>query len=773
MIPVPCIPEPQQAGAIPTDLIESPHWVVWRWEQRSGKWTKPPYTAQGRPASSTDPSTWCTFSEAMEAAVRLHAAGVGYVLSADDDLIGIDLDHCIDGDGVIAGWASETVAALDSYAELSPSGTGLRVFVRGTLPPEGRKRGNIEIYDRERYLTVTGRRLPSAAATINRRQGAIDALHARTFPATPRAPTVAPNVTALSRSDADILSLAHNARNGSRFAALWLGDTSAYLSASEADAALVAMLGFWCQGDAGQVDRLFRGSGLMRPKWDERHGAASYGVNTIAGTLAVVHERYTPGRTALTPQPAPNGAEPAMLETEAGDEPTDYPLTDAGNGELLANLYGDILRYDHLRGRWLLWQGHHWAADQDGAVQRLGKDGARERLRRAADIPDTHAMRRAIAWAVQSENKGRIDAALYMAGREPPLADAGTEWDRDPWLLGVWNGIVDLRSGALRDGRREDRIMTRALVSFDPLADCPRWRRFLMEVFSDEADTVEFVQRAIGYSLTGITSEQVLFLMIGKGTNGKSTLQAILRGLLGAYAANTPFATFESSSRGSIPNDLAALAGKRVVTCSESAEQARLNEGRLKAFVHGDDTSARFLNHEFFTYRPAAKLWLASNHRPRVTDDSLGFWRSVLLIPFRRAFDDASKDKGLEATLLGELPGILTWAVEGCIKWQADGLRPPAAVTLATQEYRQDSDPLGEFLAACCEIDPRHSEMLASLWGRYQQWAADQGLPDREKLGHKGFSQRLADRFTRRPTKAGKAVDGLRLAKGDTSEALW
>lgn len=759
------IPDRFEQASIPPELRQSPHWVYWKWEERNGKITKPPYDAVTHyGARSTDPETWHSFEEAMAAAEQ-RGSGVGYVLSAEDDLVGIDLDHCRDAvSGVVDDWARDIVREIASYTEVSPSGTGLRIFVRGKLPPEGRKRGNIEMYDRERYLTVTGRHVAGAPLTVERRQQQLDALHARTFPAAVARPATT-NVVSLSRSDDEILTMGWNARNGQKFSALWKGDTSGYPSHSEADAAFVSMLAFWTQ-DESQIDRIVRASGLYREKWDAKDGPMTYGQRTIVSMLSRAGERYGSRERAVSRsnvQLAPRAAE--VVTVDDVDDNQLFPLTDAGNGEMIAHLYGDILRFDHLRDRWLLWQGHHWSDDSDGAVRRMAKDMARERFRLAAGIDNPDEKGRVARFAIQSENRARIDAALYLASTEPPIADSGRDWDANPWLLGVQNGVVNMRDGTLQDGRRDDRITMRTRIEFDPAADCPRWRQFLLEVFSGDGEMVEFIQRAIGYSLTGVTHEQVMFLMIGVGANGKSKFQTILRALGGAYAANSPFATFESSNRGGIPNDLAALAGKRLVTCSESAEQARLNESRLKSFVHGDDTTARFLNREFFTFQPAAKLWLASNHKPRVTDDSYGFWRSVRLIPFRRSFTGSDADPDLEAKLLAELPGILTWAIDGCLKWQQDGLRPPQSVIVATEEYRAESDPLAEFVASACEIGPDFVEMGGALKAAYDAWCDKSGVGVKERVGSVTFFKRLAERFEKRVTMAGKSYWGIRIRR--------
>ena len=259
-----------------------------------------------------------------------------------------------------------------------------------------------------------------------------------------------------------------------------------------------------------------------------------------------------------------------------------FPTTDAGNAELFAHLYGDRLRYDHRRKRWLLWGSHSWMPDQKSQVTRMAKEAARHRFQQAASIDNLREREAEARWAIQSENKFRIDAMLNLARAEKPIAEAGDRWDLDSWLLGVANGVLNLRTGDLRPGTQSDCITMTTDVPFDPQATCPRWERFVAEIFAGDDELIDYIQRASGYSLTGDTSEQCHFLCWGEGWNGKTTFQRVQRDVLGDYGANTPFSTLEMSARSSIPNDLAALQGRRLVTASELNEAVRLNEARLK-----------------------------------------------------------------------------------------------------------------------------------------------------------------------------------------------
>lgn len=450
----------------------------------------------------------------------------------------------------------------------------------------------------------------------------------------------------------------------------------------------------------------------------------------------------------------------ALLEAER--------LTDSCNAEALAELYGDRLRYDCRRGRWLVWDNHLWRPDATGEVHRLAKEAARERYRRAQELPATSRI--AVSkWAIQSENLPRLEAAISLARHELPIADDGHHWDSNRWLLGVPNGVVDLTTGALRAGRQDDRVTMCAAVPYDPRATCPRWEAFLSEVFADE-ELVDWMQRALGYSLTGDVREQRLFMGYGIGGNGKSTFSRTLQAVLGDYAYNAPFATFELKQRASIPNDVAALEHKRFVTGAETNDNTRLNEARIKALTGCEPTTARFLHQEWFTFEPHLKLWLFVNHKPVVADDSYGFWRRVHLLPFLRRFTGEQIDKSLDNKLLAEGPGILAWLVRGARAWEERGLEPvPAAVASATEAYRMESDPLSAFLANCCVVHEHAVVKASELYAAYKKWAEDGGGGG-ETLSSTAFGRRIAQKYPKTHTKGGALYSGLGLLfEGDVT----
>ena len=462
----------------------------------------------------------------------------------------------------------------------------------------------------------------------------------------------------------------------------------------------------------------------------------------------------------------PKWAAPA--ETAPRQGPLAFETSDAGNAELYAHLYGDRVRYDHQRGRWLTWDEHRWGPDRDGQLWRWAIEAARERKRAAADL-DRQESDRVWAFARSSESTAKVKAMMEQLRALPPVADPGAGWDANPLLLGCVNGVVNLANGEVRPGRKEDRVTLSSGIALDPAASCPRWLQFLEEVFVAR-DVIAFIQRAAGYSLTGSTREQVWFLCYGDGANGKSTFLETILALLGglvadSYGADTAADTLvKRGQTSSIPADLAALVNKRFVICSESDNVSSLHTGRIKSLTGGDPQTAWFMRENFFTFVPVLKLWLATNHLPRVSDPTDGFWRRVRLIPFLAKFEGPTRDPDLRDKLRAELPGILNWAIEGALAWHREGLRPPQSVLLATLQYRWDSDPLGEFKTECCITEPLAKAGSTQLYRAYVVWAEHQGITEKGRLGRDTFLRMLVDEgYKMAKTDGVRVIRGIRL----------
>ena len=425
---------------------------------------------------------------------------------------------------------------------------------------------------------------------------------------------------------------------------------------------------------------------------------------------------------------------------------TDYHLSDLGNAQRLRDLHRTDIRYCHPWGRWLFYDGRQWQIDENGMIVRLAKETVREIYAEAAAAEEDQ--RKALAkWALQSENERRIKAMIELAKSEPGIPVMPDELDADTWLFNTESGTIDLRTGELRKHRREDLITKCPPVTYDPTATCPTFNAFLTTIFEGNRDLMQFVQRAVGYSLTGNTREQVIFIAHGTGRNGKSTFTTTLLSLLGEYGQQTPTETLMVKRGDSIPNDLARLKGTRLVAAMESDEGRRLSEALIKQLSGGDRIPARFMRSEWFEFQPTFKIWLATNHKPVIRGTDLAIWRRIRLVPFTVTISEQEEDKQLGEKLQAEFPGILRWAVEGCLAWQQHGLGMPEAVKNATAGYREEMDVLGAWVAECCVIEPNAKAGAKELYASYTAWCeagGERALSQRAfglQLGERGFER--------------------------------
>lgn len=423
--------------------------------------------------------------------------------------------------------------------------------------------------------------------------------------------------------------------------------------------------------------------------------------------------------------------EPLTVIRGTAEEPASrrrHARTDLGNAERFVARHGENVRWLPEWKRWLLWDGKRWAIDETLAVKRLAKDTVRAMYADARELDSAEARKELVQWAVKSEGAGKLDAMLDLARAEPGIAITTAQLNSDPWLLACENGTIDLRTGTLRQHAREDLITKLVPAPYGLDSQCPRWLAFLDTVLAGDQELIAFIQRAIGYSLTGLTTERALFFMYGHGRNGKSKFLEVLRALLSGYAAQADFTTFLERKGDGPRNDIARLFGARVVTSSETGEGKRLNESLVKTLTGDETVTARFLHAEFFEFKPAFKLWLAANHRPVIRGTDQGIWDRVRLIPFTVRISDEEKDDALFDKLVAELPGILAWSVGGCVLWRRDGLGLPAAVRAATDQYRRDSDTLGAFLEDCCMTgSEQYQEPATPLYDAYVRWCTAGG----------------------------------------------
>ncbi len=698
---------------IPNELTQLNQWVAWSGEKRDGgKTTKRPINpATGKYAKVTTPSTWGSFHQAVECCRDNGFNGIGFVFSDADQFVGIDLDNCIDKETQsLTSEAIDIVKHFDSYTEFSPSGAGLHIIVKGHLLGHGRRHGNIEMYDRNRFFTFTGNIMGGGSVKVFERQKGLLDFQKQHFPE-PTDLTILPSPQPRHQfNDDSLIQKAMNAANGAKFQQLWNGDHSGYQSQSEADLALCRMLAYWTQGDEPEIDRRFRQSGLYRNKWDRSVGDRTYGQATIDRALTSATELLS------------GGIQPS---TKAKPEPPKFNLTDLGNAERLIHRHGRDVRYCHAWKSWLIWDGQRWILDKSARIKQLGKDVVRSIYAETKQASDSTERRDIANHAMKSESNRSLTAIVSLAESEVPISP--DQLDQDPWLFNCLNGTLDLRTGRLQAHRRKDYITKIAPVAYNPDAPHPVWNAFLERVLDGDQELITFMQRAIGYSLTGITDEQCLFILHGFGANGKTTFLQAISEVMAEYAMQTPTETLLVKSKGAISNDVARLKGARFVTASEAEAEQRLAENLIKQMTGGDTISARFLHQEFFDFKPTHKLFLGTNHKPVIKGTDHAIWRRIRLIPFEVTISEAERDPKMTEKLLTETEGILAWAVEGCRQWYTEGLGIPPAVKKATEGYRSEMDMIAQFVEERCQVEEKLTITSHDLYQAFKDWCEQNG----------------------------------------------
>lgn len=444
-----------------------------------------------------------------------------------------------------------------------------------------------------------------------------------------------------------------------------------------------------------------------------------------------------------------------------------YELTDAlpeFSDEALATLLAvrteGRARFVPDWGKWMFFDGVQWGSDRLLASIRRSRAVC---LEAAANVMNdarlTEKQRGALAAAIESTQK--IYAVEKLSRSDACIAAATEIWDKDPWLLNTPAGTVDLHTGDLRAHRADDFITK--CTKYSPGGDCAEWLRFLDRVTGGDGDLVTYLQRVLGYALTGLTTEHALFLLYGTGANGKSTLLGVILHILGDYAATAAMETFVETHGDRHPADLAMLMGARLVVAQETEEGRRWASSRIKTLTGGDAISARFMRMDFFTYVPQFKLLLSGNHRPGLRNVDEAMRRRFNLIPFTETIPLEERDQALPDKLKTEGPGILAWMIQGCLAWQQQGLGQPEAVRSATDTYLRDEDIFSSWLEECCEHQAGEFTKVVDLHQSYKRWAAKSG--ERE-LGIKRFSQQLVERGVERaqhPQDRARGFRGLRL----------
>ncbi|MEN6484319.1 MAG: phage/plasmid primase, P4 family [Syntrophobacteraceae bacterium] len=441
------------------------------------------------------------------------------------------------------------------------------------------------------------------------------------------------------------------------------------------------------------------------------------------------------------------GEEELSKYTEDGrlgmSSPRGRSLDDIGNSERLIDLFGERIKYCTTLKKWFVWDGRRWAIDEREAIVRFAKATARSIYQEAAREKDDTRRRLIASHAAKSQCGRAIREMVNLAKSADGIPIKPTDLDADPWLFNLENTMIDLKTGT-HFAHDSERLVTKlAPVTELPDATCPQWLSFLDRIMDGNKELIAFLQRVVGYSLTGDTGGQCLFFLHGSGANGKSTFIEVIRALLGDYAKQADFSTFLSRKGDGPRNDIAALKGARFVSAVECEDGKQLAESVIKQITGGDMITARFLFGEFFEYTPCFKVWLAANNKPKITKGDYAIWRRIHLVPFNVTIPEKERDPALKERLKMELPGIVNWALEGCAAWRKGGLQVPKEVRAATAAYKAEMDNLEGFISECCDVDRSAKISVAELFKAYGTWCDENG---EDRLEKKDFTRKLIER---------------------------
>lgn len=757
--------------SLPDTLRSTGRFCLWRYEERDGCRTKVPYTIKGWKAKASQIEDFAAYEDACTIWEQHPEQYSGLGIGMFGDLVGIDIDHCVEPDGSLNALAEEVVDRIGSYAELSPSGEGVHVLCCAPGLTYGQdvyyvknSRIGLEIYvagQTSRYLTVTGKRLndldlaPDCSTAIleiarkHMRRGSVNG----SGTAVTKDFVASRNETVTSTGDADVLALIRNSKDASKFNQLYSGEWSGYPSQSEADMAFANILAFYTRGDIDQCERIFRSSGLIRPKFDQRghyNGEDTYGRGTIALAIRSSSSFYDPNyrsrsaetrplsgiasTTAITPEEttlADIAAALAFLREHDVAHSARYTRNDLGGGYLLADYLKPTARpLVGRKGAWMQFDGRHWCDDSDG----INAENGAKALGSAVvtytnDLPESER-ETWLKWAGRWMTRKQRTTFINDARSVYPVSRA--DFDTDPMLLNCPNGTLDLRTLQLRPHDPDDLLTQLTGAEYDENASSPLWENTLTAVLTDE-ETRRFYQRWCGYCLTGLTKEEAIVILYGRTSrNGKSTLAESIAGTLGDYSTSAQPATISETSRHDSrgpSEDVARLRGKRLVTISEPPQSMTFDAALLKTLTGGDTVTARFLNENSFEFQPMFKIVVNTNYLPRVNDLTLFRSGRITVIPFEQRFTGERQDKDLKLKLAqpGVRAAILNWMVRGLQDYLHEGLRPSAAMKDALGEYEMNSDKVGRFIEERLIPTPGRRVILSSVYSDYQEWCRETG----------------------------------------------
>lgn len=792
---------------IPAELKSSCRFCTWKMERgaKSSRLTKVPYKpGTNQKAQTNNPDTFSDFTDAMKAYAMGGYDGIGIRVASG--IGAIDIDHCIREDGTLNDVAASVLGIFkDAYFERSPSGSGLRGFFQvdadyifdKTVYYINNRTHGLEVYlpgATNRFVTVTGNQYRSGSVPHDMAalQTVLDTFMKR------KSQVSNSHIEPCSYlSDEQVLEHARASANGERFMDYYNGDWRKYFdNQSDADMGFVSMLCFWCGCDEEQIDRIFRSSGMMRPKWDRRQAGTTYGAITIRNAVASCSSIYLPvDAAALTD--AEDDFEDLDEEHQAADFKADisritltleemkphsnprYGRDEIGIGNAFADFFQPIARFNRDRGIWYVYDGRIWRPDEGGLkVAELAKLLADKLYTFALQIKDEDVRNRYIKRVQKLQLRKNRRTMVEDAKSVHPIPMSAFDQNTD--LFNCQNGTLNLKTLQFQEHRPEDFLTMVSGVTYDPAAACPRWLTFINEVMCGDQPLASYLQRALGYALSGDTTLECLFILYGATSrNGKGTTMETFLKIMGDYGKTSNpemLSTKFGNTNASGPSEeIARLAGIRFVNISEPEKKITFNAALVKRLTGNDTINARYLHENSFDFKPVFKIFINTNYLPNVSDMTLFDSGRLKIIPFKRHFQEAEQDKGLKALFAEEdnLSGIFNWCLEGYKAFRRERLESPKAVVDAIQEYREESDRISQFIEAWLEKGEAYEVRTSAAYKLYKQWCEKYGYHVENSKNFNSSMQRFFEIRKKRPLDGGSVTTmliGCRFLESENGE---
>ncbi|KZR57496.1 phage/plasmid primase, P4 family [Pseudobacillus badius] len=700
---------------IPAELREREQWVLWKSLKKNGKLTKTPFSVVNKMAKVSDPLTWATFDEVKAAYERGGFEGIGFVFTKEDGFIGVDLDdHAKDGQPITA--AAQVLSSY-SYAEISPSGTGIHVIFKGELPASSSNKNTelkMEIYESGRFFTFTGHKI--GLDKITGSQPLLDNIVSRYFPIKRKKPAHSTNSAGGRSVDekdlSEIKRVMFSSRNGEKIKALWSGDISAHNNDhSSADQALCNHLAFYTGKDFQSMDTLFRESGLFRPKWDRKHGHCTYGEMTIE--RAILDTRTVYSFSISNKQKQDNE------KAKEADSPADSPYFE-GKTFIPKYLADEIMS--------------EYRFIYDGSAVYLYKDGVYRVDKK--DFLGSLAQKK----LGKDSRINRVHEVCEYVKRERRIAP--DDWETNEQIINVKNGLYDRKTGELKPHTPDYLTRTQLPVKYDPEAVCPEIAEFLINIVP--TDTLNMIFEWFGYCLIPSTRYEKALMLTGSGSNGKSKFIELFERFIGTEnISNVPLQDLENNRF-----KLAQLHGKLANTFADIPAERLEKSSIFKTVVSGDRTSAEFKGKDSFDFKPFARLVFSANEMPKSADLTYGFFRRWLIVPFPNKFGEGGLKRDpyimQKISTEEELSGLLNMALKGLQRLEeCGGFSENETTKQALEQYEREADTLLSFIEEECVIDEKASVSKNDLFYIYGDWCRESNY---KPLGRNKFYKRIKER---------------------------